>query len=139
MSGRPGAAHSSPPPPFRSFPLELHPTKSSAFLYQITGPSSRISVSSRSSRPVPLDLLGQDQWRAVNITRQTNSKEQSPSRETNKSRNPPILWPEVSLPHSQETAARPYPTPEKSSSCPSSNCLKINFNIILPHKRRSSK
>ena len=44
VSGHPGAAHSSPPP-FRPFPLELHPTKRSAFLYQITGPSSLISVS----------------------------------------------------------------------------------------------
>ena len=35
----------SPSPLPRPFPLELHPSKSSAFLYQITGPSSLISVS----------------------------------------------------------------------------------------------
>jgi len=113
------------------FPLEHHPTKSSASLYQITGPSSLISVSSRSSHSVPLDMLGQDQWRAVNVTRQTNSKYQSPSRETNRSSAnqeiPRILWPQGSLPHSQETAARPYPEPEKSSSCPPIQLLEDQF------------
>ena len=95
------------------------------------------------SHSVPLDLLGQDQWRVVNITRKTNSKEQSPYCEGNRSSASQeilrILWPEGSLPHSQVPAVCPYPKPEKSSSCPPFNCLKINFNIIIPHTRKPSK
>ena len=49
------------------------------------------------------------------------------------------MEPESSLPHSQVPATCPYPEPARSSPCPTSHCLKIHFNIILPSTRRSPK
>jgi len=49
------------------------------------------------------------------------------------------MEPKDSLPHSQETATRPYPEPDQSKPCPTSHSLKIHFNIILPSARGSSK
>ena len=42
------------------------------------------------------------------------------------------MEPEGSLPYAQEPATHPYPEPDRSSLCPSSNLSNIHFNIILP-------
>ena len=43
-----------------------------------------------------------------------------------------------SLPHSQDPATCPYPTPDQSSPCPPPHSFKIRVNIILPSTPRSS-
>ena len=45
---------------------------------------------------------------------------------------------ESSLPLSQQPATCPYPQPDQSSPCPSSQVLKIHFNIMLPTSPGSS-